>query len=261
MQIFVLWRYFVVRYCEVLLRRSFARQPRLIRRSLCSVEPRALDELSGRGLCFFFEDMLYSTMSLWRYYMSLMALTGGSALASGQTQAPAEVLVSGQTACDDCLPRVAVTTNLLHDAALTPDLGLEVSIARRWSVAAEGVWAWWSNARRHRYWRIAQEEGPHGSPYRYIRLGAYVRFRIRRSRLAVAGTDFRSRPQLRVFLAHRPSPESRRRTECGLYTRRIDQIPPCLRHLYLHLARHEELFRADGATRDSGVVAGGRAPQ
>ena len=155
MQIFVLWRYFVVRYCEVLLRRSFARQPRLIRRSLCSVEPRALDELSGRGLCFFFEDMLYSTMSLWRYYMSLMALTGGSALASGQTQAPAEVLVSGQTACDDCLPRVAVTTNLLHDAALTPDLGLEVSIARRWSVAAEGVWAWWSNARRHRYWRIA----------------------------------------------------------------------------------------------------------
>lgn len=56
--------------------------------------------------------------------------------------------------CDDCYPRVAMKTNLLHDAILTPDLGIEVSLARRWSLSAEGVWAWWSNDSRHRYWRV-----------------------------------------------------------------------------------------------------------
>lgn len=56
--------------------------------------------------------------------------------------------------CDDCQPRVAIKTNLLHDVALTPDLGIELSLAKRWSVSAEGVWAWWSNDSRNRYWRI-----------------------------------------------------------------------------------------------------------
>lgn len=49
---------------------------------------------------------------------------------------------------------MAVKTNLLHCAAATPDIGVEVSIARKFSVSAEGVWAWWSNDGRHRYWRI-----------------------------------------------------------------------------------------------------------
>lgn len=56
--------------------------------------------------------------------------------------------------CDDCVPRFAVRTNLLYDAAFTPDLGIELSLGRRMSVSAEGVYAWWSNDSRHRYWRI-----------------------------------------------------------------------------------------------------------
>lgn len=56
--------------------------------------------------------------------------------------------------CDDCRPRLALKTNLLHDAVATPDLGVELSLAKRWSVSAEGVWAWWSRSSRHRYWRI-----------------------------------------------------------------------------------------------------------
>lgn len=57
--------------------------------------------------------------------------------------------------CDGCLPRVAVKTNLLHDAVLTPDLGLEVVVGKRFSLSVEGVWAWWSNGSRNRCWRIA----------------------------------------------------------------------------------------------------------
>lgn len=58
------------------------------------------------------------------------------------------------SSCDDCYPRVAVKTNLLHDAALIPDIGVEVSIARRFSISIEGMYAWWNNDARHRYWRI-----------------------------------------------------------------------------------------------------------
>ena len=56
--------------------------------------------------------------------------------------------------CSECVPRIALKTNLLHDAILTPDLGIEISLARKFSLSAEGVWAWWSNNSRHRFWRI-----------------------------------------------------------------------------------------------------------
>lgn len=62
--------------------------------------------------------------------------------------------LKAEAECDDCLPRFAVKTNLLHDAVLTPDLGVEISIARRISLSVEGVYAWWSNDSRHRYWRV-----------------------------------------------------------------------------------------------------------
>lgn len=69
------------------------------------------------------------------------------------------VSAHGQDApeCDSCgdqCPPVAIKTNLLYDAALTPDLGIELSLSRRISVGAEGVCAWWSDNRAHRYWRI-----------------------------------------------------------------------------------------------------------
>lgn len=56
--------------------------------------------------------------------------------------------------CDDCFPRVAVKTNLLHDIALTPDIGAEIMLAKRFSLSVAGVYAWWSNDSRHRFWRI-----------------------------------------------------------------------------------------------------------
>ncbi len=56
--------------------------------------------------------------------------------------------------CDECMPRIALKTNLLHDAMAIPDIGVEVSIGRQWSLSAEGVWAWWSRESAHRCWRI-----------------------------------------------------------------------------------------------------------
>lgn len=58
------------------------------------------------------------------------------------------------TVCKERCPLVAIKSNLLYDAALTPDLGIELSLSRRISVGLESVYAWWSNDRTHRYWRI-----------------------------------------------------------------------------------------------------------
>lgn len=57
--------------------------------------------------------------------------------------------------CDDCYPHVALKSNVLHDAALTPDLGIEVEIAKKFSISAEGVWAWWGKDSSLHCWRIA----------------------------------------------------------------------------------------------------------
>ena len=57
-------------------------------------------------------------------------------------------------ASDGECPAVAIKSNLLYDAAITPDIGVELSLSKHVSVALEGVYAWWSNDDRHRYWRI-----------------------------------------------------------------------------------------------------------
>lgn len=45
--------------------------------------------------------------------------------------------------CDECMPRVALKSNLVHDALLVPDVGVEVEFARRFSVSTEVVWSRW----------------------------------------------------------------------------------------------------------------------
>lgn len=45
-------------------------------------------------------------------------------------------------------------TNLLYDAALVPNIGVQFYLGRNISVIADWMYAWWSNDSRHRYWRI-----------------------------------------------------------------------------------------------------------
>lgn len=48
----------------------------------------------------------------------------------------------------------AIKTNMLYDALAIPNIGVEVSLGRRWSLAADWMYAWWSNNNKHRYWRV-----------------------------------------------------------------------------------------------------------
>lgn len=74
-------------------------------------------------------------------------------LVAALTFAPC-VLQSADNDCGCSEMRVALKSNLLHDALLTPDFGIELKLPGRFSAEVEGIMAWWSNDRRHHCWRI-----------------------------------------------------------------------------------------------------------
>ena len=49
---------------------------------------------------------------------------------------------------------LALKTNLLYDALLVPNIGVEVSIGKGWTATAGWNCAWWDRDAAHRYWRI-----------------------------------------------------------------------------------------------------------
>ena len=71
-----------------------------------------------------------------------------------------DTLILRDTVCPaDELPAprplyLAAKTNLLYDAALVPNVGLELSLGKGWSVGGNWMYAHWSNDARHRYWQI-----------------------------------------------------------------------------------------------------------
>lgn len=54
----------------------------------------------------------------------------------------------------DNMPYMALSTNMLYDAALVPNIGLKVNVVNRWSLSADWMGAWWGNHDKRKYWRI-----------------------------------------------------------------------------------------------------------
>lgn len=54
--------------------------------------------------------------------------------------------------------RMALKTNMLYDALLAPNVAAEFHISRGWTAGVSYTHAWWSNSRRHRYWRFCAVE-------------------------------------------------------------------------------------------------------
>lgn len=81
-------------------------------------------------------------------------------------------------------PRIFLSTNMLYDALLVPNIGLGVYLGGNISVFADWMHAWWSNAGRHRYWRIYGgdlevnyrfgRKNRHSSPFAGHHLGIYA---------------------------------------------------------------------------------------
>ena len=49
---------------------------------------------------------------------------------------------------------MGIKTNLIYDAALIPNLGLEFHLGKRWSLDANYCHAWWANEPENVFWRI-----------------------------------------------------------------------------------------------------------
>lgn len=49
---------------------------------------------------------------------------------------------------------LAAKTNMLYDAILLPNVGLEWAFDKHWSIGANWAYTWISNDSKHRYWRI-----------------------------------------------------------------------------------------------------------
>ncbi len=54
----------------------------------------------------------------------------------------------------ESVPKFAIKSNMLYDVLLVPNIGIEVPIGNRWSVAADWQYGWWKTDRTHDYWRI-----------------------------------------------------------------------------------------------------------
>ena len=48
---------------------------------------------------------------------------------------------------------MGLKTNLLYDALLVPNIGVEFYLGKGWSAGGSWMYSWWKNDRRHRYWR------------------------------------------------------------------------------------------------------------
>lgn len=48
---------------------------------------------------------------------------------------------------------MAIRTNMIYDALLIPNVGMEFDLGKRWTVAANAMYGWWNNDRSHWYWR------------------------------------------------------------------------------------------------------------
>lgn len=49
---------------------------------------------------------------------------------------------------------MSLRSNLLYDAALVPNIGVEFYLGKGWSIGGNWMYAWWKNDRRHNYWRV-----------------------------------------------------------------------------------------------------------
>ncbi len=102
------------------------------------------------------------------------------------------------------IPPVFLTTNLLYDAALTPNLGIGIYLGKRVTLFADWMHAWWSNRDRRRYWRLYGGDvevryqlggGRSCNPFSGHRVGVYASiltydFQFGRSRTGVMGDKF-----------------------------------------------------------------------
>lgn len=121
-----------------------------------------------------------------------------------ETMYPSEHSVASSSVEYTDRPRVFLTTNLLYDALLTPNIGVGVYLGKKMTLYADWMYAWWSNRGQRRYWRIYGGDlelrmqlghGRSGNPLSGHHVGLYFSivtydFQFGRSHTGVMGDKF-----------------------------------------------------------------------
>lgn len=114
-------------------------------------------------------------------------ILGGTALA-GNAQCRNGGVCPDASAAHECAPQdggfcVALKTNMLYDALLVPNAGVELHVGRGWTVGADWAFAWWKNDARRFCWRVCGGSlgvrryigrASAGSPFAGHHVGAYA---------------------------------------------------------------------------------------
>ena len=55
---------------------------------------------------------------------------------------------------ESSITQVVLKNNIAYDAAMIPNIGLELYLEQNWSLSYSWMFAWWENDAKHRFWHI-----------------------------------------------------------------------------------------------------------
>lgn len=91
---------------------------------------------------------------MYRHLISvIILLISGSIHAADDTACVGYIGKSAETVVSKPF-YMSLSTNMLYDVLLVPNIGAEFYLGHRWSIAANWMYGWWNTNRRHRYWRV-----------------------------------------------------------------------------------------------------------
>lgn len=101
-------------------------------------------------LCVAMSQTLYAQDRLPERAVSDIQSEGGGAVPADTAVASA---VSEKRRCAKCSALVALKTNLLFDAAIVPNIGVEVVLGHQFSASFDWYYTWFKSDTHHRYWQ------------------------------------------------------------------------------------------------------------
>lgn len=141
-----------------------------------------------------------------------------------------------------------IRTNIIYDALLIPNVGVEFDLGKRWTVAANAMYGWWNNDRSHWYWRAyggdfalrkwlgkaARRKALTGASCRGVRPDLHLRFRNRWKGLhgrqarwhALGQDELRGGSRIWLLPPHRPKMEHRFHHRSRILGRNLPRISP-----------------------------------
>lgn len=143
---------------------------------------------------------------------------------------------------------MAIRTNMIYDALLIPNLGVELDLGKRWTVAANAMYGWWNNDPQPLVlaslrWRCcgaqmagkgSPKKSPHGASCRGVRSDLHLRFRNRWKGLhgrqarwhALGQDELRGGSRIWLLPPHRPKMEHRFHHRSRILGRNLPRISP-----------------------------------